>query len=68
MPPAFNAETIKRACQIKQVIEACGHPSLKFRTPSEGCAGCIISSHNGGHAIDLPDQRKQTPAPTTTQS
>jgi hypothetical protein len=64
----LGKDTIQRVCSLPpasgvgdRTISACGHPSLKFRLPSEHCVGCIISSHDGGHAVDLPATRNSLP-------
>lgn len=63
----FGADTIKRLCSIppksglgESSTHACGHPSLRYKLPSDYCVGCITASMQGGHAIELPVAR---PAP-----
>ena len=65
----INPMEIRRACEVRKLIEKCSHPNLQFRPPTENCVGCMVSSYQGGHAVDLPDPRKkQEPQPTPTQS
>jgi len=65
----FNEETIKRLCSIppksgvgESTIHACGHPSLRFKLPSEHCNYCVTASMQSGHAIEMPQSRSATTA------
>lgn len=53
------SKEIQRKCNIGGIVGDCTHHELKYRPPLTRCSGCIIASHNGGKAVDLPDARKE---------